>query len=84
MRARRLWSDLPQVRIGGGSPLGCPTWVYPQVKNLAQIPEEEPIALEQLGGSCRTQYGYSAAPSHHASRALLAALSLPLLSLYLL
>lgn len=55
-----------------------------QVKNLAQIPEEEPIALEQLGGSCRTQYGYSAAPSRHASRALLAALSLPLLSLYLL
>ncbi|XP_062968697.1 dipeptidase 1 [Cynocephalus volans] len=36
-----------------------------QVSNHMQTPEEEPIPLDQLDGSCRTQYGYSEAPSLH-------------------
>lgn len=56
-----------------------------QASNQTQVPEEEPISLEQLGGSCRTQYGYSEAPSlHRRPGALLASLSLLLLSLGLL
>lgn len=56
-----------------------------QASSQTQVPEEEPISLEQLGGSCRTQYGYSEAPSlHRQPGALLASLSLLLLSLGLL
>lgn len=50
-----------------------------------QSPEEQPIPLDKLQGSCRTTYGYSEAPSfHHQPRALLASLTTILLGLCLL
>uniref|UniRef100_H0WQU6 Dipeptidase n=2 Tax=Otolemur garnettii TaxID=30611 RepID=H0WQU6_OTOGA len=53
-----------------------------QVSNHTQAPEEEPIPLAEMDGSCRTQYGYSKAPSTgHWPGALLASL---IFSLYLL
>ncbi|XP_066204560.1 dipeptidase 1 [Saccopteryx leptura] len=54
-----------------------------QASNHRMAPEEEPIK-DMLEGSCRTNYGYSGAPSlHHQSWALLASLA-TLLSLCLL
>ncbi|XP_004645081.1 dipeptidase 1 [Octodon degus] len=48
-----------------------------QVKNLSRFPEEEPIPQNMLGGSCRTQYGYSGAPGRFPGPgALLASLLL--------
>ncbi|XP_058135538.1 dipeptidase 1 isoform X2 [Dasypus novemcinctus] len=50
-----------------------------QVSSHLQAPEEKPIPLEQLEGSCRTQYGYSGARSLcHGPAALLVAFA-PLL-----
>ncbi|XP_005411095.1 PREDICTED: dipeptidase 1 [Chinchilla lanigera] len=59
-----------------------------EVSNRTQTshkPEEKPIALDKLGDSCRTQYGYSAAPSLSLRPgALLASLAPLLLSPHLL
>lgn len=56
-----------------------------QASNHSQPPEEEPITLDQLEASCRTNYGYSAAPHvQRPSGALLASLLPLLLSLRLL
>lgn len=56
-----------------------------RVSDHTQPPEEEPIALDKLEGSCRTNYGYSAAPhTNHLSGVLLAFLGLLLLSLCVL
>lgn len=61
------------------------TRVCPQVSDHKQAPGEEPIPLGQLEASCRTKYGYSAAPILHLQPgALLASLVTLLLSLYLL
>lgn len=51
-----------------------------QVSNHEQAPEETPIPLEKLDGSCRTQYGYSEAPSLHHQPGVLLAFLVPLLS----
>lgn len=64
---------------------GCLTWVCLQASNSMEIPEEEPIPLGELEGSCRTHYGYSQAPSIHLQMgALLASLTPLLFSLHLL
>ena len=56
-----------------------PVSVCPQASNLTQAPEEEPIPLDQLGGSCRTHYGYSSgASSLHRHWGLLLASLAPL------
>ncbi|XP_052023036.1 dipeptidase 1 isoform X1 [Apodemus sylvaticus] len=56
-----------------------------QISNSMQAPEEEPISLSELGGSCRTYYGYSQAPSIHLQTgALAASLASLLFSLHLL
>ncbi|KAM5263877.1 dipeptidase 1 [Ctenodactylus gundi] len=55
-----------------------------QASRPTQAPEEEPIPLHELQGSCRTQYGYSEAPSLHHPGARLASLALLLFVLYLL
>lgn len=50
-----------------------------------QAPEENPISLNELDGACRTQYGYSQAPSIHLQTgALVASLASLLFSLCLL
>lgn len=55
------------------------------VSNNMQAPEEEPIALGELDGSCRTHYGYSEAPSIHLQTGVLvASLASLLFSLHLL
>ncbi|KAM6176939.1 dipeptidase 1 [Erethizon dorsatum] len=55
-----------------------------QASDLTRTPEEDPIPLHMLGGSCRTQYGYSAAPSLSLGpAALLASLAALLLSPHL-
>jgi membrane dipeptidase len=57
----------------------------PQASNHLQPPEEEPIPLDQLDGSCRTNYGYSEAPGlHRQPGALLALLAALFFSLHLL
>uniref|UniRef100_G1S0Z6 Dipeptidase n=1 Tax=Nomascus leucogenys TaxID=61853 RepID=G1S0Z6_NOMLE len=51
-----------------------------QASNLTQAPEEEPIPLDELGGSCRTRYGYSSgASSPHRQWGLLLASLAPLI-----
>ncbi|KAM6223835.1 dipeptidase 1 [Rhynchocyon petersi] len=56
-----------------------------QVSRHTQKPEEQPISLDELEGSCRTSYGYSSAPCpQHQPRALLATLGLFMLSQWLL
>ena len=74
--------------LGGwdaGRQAGSPTCVCPQVSDHTQTPEEEPISLDKLQDSCRTNYGYSEAPSfHHQPRVLLASLTTVLLGLCLL
>lgn len=56
-----------------------------QVSTNMQAPEEDPIPLDQLDGSCRTHHGYSQAPSIHFQKgAPLASLALLLFSLHLL
>uniref|UniRef100_A0A8D1PRW9 Dipeptidase n=1 Tax=Sus scrofa TaxID=9823 RepID=A0A8D1PRW9_PIG len=62
---------------------GQPTPVCPQASNHAQVPGEEPIPLGQLEASCRTNYGYSAAPSLHLPPGSLLASLVPLLLLSL-
>lgn len=82
----RVFSEVELVRERGhlGSyPLptqaGCLTWVCFQASNNMQVPEEEPIQLDELGGSCRTDYGYSQAPSIHFQIGALLAFLVPLL-----
>ncbi|XP_042558162.1 dipeptidase 1 [Dipodomys spectabilis] len=56
-----------------------------EVSSPQQAPDDEPIPLDQLDGSCRTQYGYSAAPGlHHQPGALLTSLATLIFSLSLL
>ncbi|KAM4833466.1 dipeptidase 1 isoform 1-T2 [Thomomys bottae] len=56
-----------------------------QRSNHTQAPDDEPIPLDQLDGSCRTQYGYSEAPGlHRQPGALLASLATLIFSLSLL
>ncbi|XP_006902923.1 PREDICTED: dipeptidase 1 [Elephantulus edwardii] len=56
-----------------------------KVSRHTQIPEEKPISLDELEGSCRTTYGYSSGPSlQHQAWALLATPCLLLLSQRLL
>ncbi|XP_073911557.1 dipeptidase 1 [Castor canadensis] len=56
-----------------------------KASNHLQPPEEEPIPLDQLDGSCRTNYGYSEAPGlHRQPGALLALLAALFFSLHLL
>lgn len=63
----------------------CLTQVCLQVSNNMQAPEENPISLNELDGACRTQYGYSQAPSIHLQTgALVASLASLLFSLCLL
>ncbi|KAF7469349.1 dipeptidase 1 isoform X2 [Marmota monax] len=50
-----------------------------KVSNHSETPEETPIPLDQLGGSCRTQYGYSEAPGLHQQPGALLACLVPLL-----
>ncbi|XP_006152593.1 dipeptidase 1 [Tupaia chinensis] len=49
-----------------------------EVSDHTQTPEELPIPLEQLDGSCRTLYGYSKAPSLRRQPGLLLAPLAPL------
>nr|XP_044990707.1 dipeptidase 1 [Jaculus jaculus] len=56
-----------------------------KASNHLQAPEEEPITLDLLDGSCRTQYGYSEAPGlHHQSEALLVSMASLLFGLHFL
>lgn len=56
-----------------------------QISNSMQAPEEEPISMNELRGSCRTYYGYSQAPGIHLQTgALAASLASLLFSLHLL
>lgn len=56
-----------------------------RVSNNMAAPEENPISLNELDGACRTQYGYSQAPSIHLQTgALVASLASLLFSLCLL
>lgn len=65
---------------------GCLTWVCLQVSNrMQQVPEEGPISVNELDGTCRTHYGYSQAPSIHLQTgALVASLASLLFGLRLL
>ncbi|XP_004377828.1 dipeptidase 1 [Trichechus manatus latirostris] len=81
---RRNWTET-EVRGALANNLLRVFEVVEQVSNHTQNPEEEPINLDKLEGSCRTQYGYSAAPGlHHQWGVLLAALAPLLLSWCLL
>lgn len=63
----------------------CLTRVCLQVSNNMQAPEESPISLKELDGTCRTHYGYSQAPSIHLQTgALVVSLASLLFSLHLL
>lgn len=53
--------------------------VCPQASNHARDPEETPIEQNSLDSSCRTSYGYSAAPGLHLQPAALLASLTPLL-----
>lgn len=81
---RRNWTE-PEVRGVLAENL---LRVFSQVElvsNNMQVPEEEPIPKEKLGGSCRTYYGYSQAPSIHLQTGvLLASLASLFFSLHLL
>ncbi|XP_047384825.1 dipeptidase 1 isoform X2 [Sciurus carolinensis] len=69
---RRKWTET-EVRGALANNLLRVFEAVEKVSNHNETPEETPIPLDQLGGSCRTQYGYSGAPSlHHQSRAFLA------------
>ncbi|XP_069843939.1 dipeptidase 1 isoform X2 [Dipodomys merriami] len=60
-------------------------WTETEVSSPQQAPDDEPIPLDQLDGSCRTQYGSSAAPGLHLQPgALLTSLATLIFSLSLL
>lgn len=91
----RVFEAVEQVRRDCHAPAPTPnlllpsdrqlTRVCPQASDHKQAPGEEPIPLGQLEASCRTKYGYSAAPILHLQPGvLLASLVTLLLSLYLL
>ncbi|XP_006860325.1 PREDICTED: dipeptidase 1 [Chrysochloris asiatica] len=81
---RRKWTEA-EVRGALADNLLRVFEAVEQVSHHAQKPEEEPIELDKLEGSCRTKYGYSAAPGlYHQPVTLLAALAPLLLSGYLL
>lgn len=77
-----LLSPTPELLLPSVRQLTC---VCPQASDHKQAPGEEPIPLGQLEASCRTNYGYSGAPSLHLQPGtLLASLVTLLLSLCLL
>ncbi|XP_037062238.1 dipeptidase 1 isoform X1 [Peromyscus leucopus] len=76
---RRNWTDTEVRGVLANNLLRVFSEVE-QVSNNMQVPEEEPIPLEELGGSCRTHYGYSQASSIHLQ---MGALLVPLASLLL-
>ncbi|KAL6082912.1 hypothetical protein STEG23_002606 [Scotinomys teguina] len=81
---RRNWTDIEVKGVLANNLLRVFSQVE-QVSNKMQVPEEEPIPQDELGGSCRTYYGYSQASSIHLqTTALLASLAPLLLSLHLL
>ncbi|XP_022367512.1 dipeptidase 1 isoform X3 [Enhydra lutris kenyoni] len=81
---RRQWTEA-EVRGALANNLLRVFEAVEQVSDHAQTPEEVPIPLGKLQGSCRTTYGYSEAPSFHPPPgALLASLSTVLLGLCLL
>ncbi|KAL1784396.1 hypothetical protein HispidOSU_011729 [Sigmodon hispidus] len=81
---RRNWTDTEVKGVLANNLLR----VFSEVElasNHMQVPEEEPIPLGKMEGSCRTQYGYSRAPSIHLQiGALLASLASLLFGLHLL
>ncbi|OBS77128.1 hypothetical protein A6R68_16431 [Neotoma lepida] len=79
---RRNWTDTEVRGVLSDNLLRVFSEVE-RVSNIMQVPEEEPIPLDKLGGSCRTYYGYSRASSIHLQiGALLASLAPLLLSLH--
>ncbi|XP_036042654.1 dipeptidase 1 [Onychomys torridus] len=79
---RRNWTDTEVKGVLANNLLRVFSAVE-QVSNNMQVPEEEPIPLDELGGSCRTHYGYSQASSTPLQMgALLAPLASLLLSLH--
>ncbi|XP_051057373.1 dipeptidase 1 [Phodopus roborovskii] len=81
---RRNWTDT-EVRGVLANNLMRVFLEVEKASNNMQVPEEEPIPLDELEGSCRTHYGYSQAPSIHLQiGALLASLTPLLFSLHLL
>ncbi|XP_059008818.1 dipeptidase 1 isoform X2 [Mustela lutreola] len=76
---RRRWTEA-EVRGALANNLLRVFEAVEQVSDHAGTPEEVPIPLGELQGSCRTTYGYSEAPSFHPPPgALLASLSTILL-----
>lgn len=65
---RRQWTEA-EVRGALADNLLRVFEAVEQASNHAQVPGEEPIPLGQLEASCRTNYGYSAAPSLQIGRA---------------
>lgn len=81
---RRQWTE-EEVRGALANNLLRVFEAVEQASNHTLDPEEEPISLDKLDGSCRTNYGYSEAPRlHHQSGVLVASLAPLLLSLCLL
>nr|XP_035137722.1 dipeptidase 1 isoform X2 [Callithrix jacchus] len=81
---RRNWTEAEVRGVLAGNLLRVFEAVE-KVRDLTQAPEEEPIPLDELEGSCRTQYGYSGAPSlSHRQGFLLASLAPLLLCLWFL
>lgn len=75
---RRQWTEA-EVRGALANNLLRVFEAVEKVSNHSETPEETPIPLDQLGGSCRTQYGYSEAPSLHRQPGALLAFLVPLL-----
>lgn len=81
---RRNWTEIEVKGVLADNLLRVFSEVE-QVSTNMQAPEEDPISLDQLDGSCRTHHGYSQAPSiHFQTGAPLASLALLLFSLHLL
>ncbi|XP_004437067.1 PREDICTED: dipeptidase 1 [Ceratotherium simum simum] len=80
---RRQWTEAEVRGVLAGNLLRVFEAVE-QASDHTQTPEEEPISLDKLVASCRTNYGYSEAPSLHCQPgSLLVSLTLLLLSLCL-
>nr|XP_023413800.1 dipeptidase 1 isoform X1 [Loxodonta africana] len=75
---RRNWTET-EVRGALANNLLRVFEAVEQVSHHTQKPEEEPIELDELEGSCRTQYGYSAAPGVHQKWGILLAALAPFL-----
>ncbi|XP_048210867.1 dipeptidase 1 [Perognathus longimembris pacificus] len=81
---RRNWTEIEVRGVLSGNLLRVFSLVE-QRSNHTQAPDDVPIPLDQLEGSCRTQYGYSEASSlHRQPGALLASLATLIFSLSLL